>query len=139
MHEGAKLWLGEEGDVQQSRWEPKTPGNHGCTTTINSWAGIQHLSVPQVLVPESCTKLSQGTGWAQMQWVSIPALLLPHSPLLGPQPAGTGDSDRGLKDWHQLVTQIIQIHTLKEVKALQSVLLSKKEDHTSILRHFFHT
>lgn len=47
MHEGAKLWLEEEEDAQQSRGETKIPLNHGYTTAINSCIGIQHLAAPQ--------------------------------------------------------------------------------------------
>lgn len=93
VHEGAKLWLWEEGDAQQSRGEAEIPLNHGCTTAINSWVGIHHLAAPQ----------AEGTGCSQQQWVPIPALCLPHSPLLGPQPAGAGASDEGLapgNDWN---------------------------------------
>lgn len=34
------------------------------------------------------------------------------------------------------MTDIIQIHTLKEVKTFQSMLPFRKEDHTSIFRLF---
>lgn len=43
-------------------------------------------------VPWALHQTLTDTGWLQQQWVPIPA------PLLGPQPAAAGASEKGLKD-----------------------------------------
>lgn len=81
--------------------------NHGCTTTINSWAGIQHLSALQAggtQVPhQTLTRHRMAT--AAVGAHPCPSAAPLPSPC--PQPAESGASDKGMKDWHQVMTKVI--------------------------------